>query len=133
MSITLTRAGTTLPLDPDLQWADEFEWSRKQQSRAFSLTGSLLIDEAEKLAGRPITLQAVDETAAWMTRAEALQLQEWSGLAGTTFELSINGQAFDVTFRVDDNEPGLSAAPVVFFSNPGAEDNYVLTLRFITV
>lgn len=133
MSITLSRNGETLQLDSDLQWIDEFSWSRVQQAREYSLTGALLLDEGEKQSGQPITLQPSDESSAWMSRGLARQLKAWSEEAERVFTLSINGQSFDVAFRVDEDQPGVTATPVVFFSDPDDGDDFAVTLRFITV
>ena len=51
MAITL--GAITLPTT--LVWEDEFTWSPVSQNTEYSLTGALIVQEATKLAGRPIT------------------------------------------------------------------------------
>lgn len=96
MSVTLDG----IELSTGLLWADEFEWSPVEQGHEYTITGALVIDEAEKQAGRPITLTA-DRNHGWMTRATALALQ---GLltAGRTMTLNWHGTLKTVTWRHDD-------------------------------
>ena len=69
MSITLSDGTTTLVLDPDLYWEDEFAWAAVEQSMTRGLTGRPIIQAALRHYGRPITLRPFDERSAWMTRA----------------------------------------------------------------
>lgn len=135
-AITLTVGTTELVLDPDLQWADEFDWSPIEQAVEYSLTGALIVDHGEKLAGRPITLQAPGDNAAWMLRAVLSQLQAWEAdpaLASMT--LNLRGTIYNVIFRRHDGAP-IEAHPVEFVANPipgGFGDWYLTTLRFMVI
>lgn len=132
MSITLSAGVTTLTLDPDLLWADEFEWAATEQSVERSVTGALIIQAGTRLAGRPITLQPEDDAAAWMTRADMTQLQAWADAAGQVMTLTLRGVAHHVMFRHHDGG-AFSASPVVHFADPDNADWLLVTLRFITV
>lgn len=61
MSTTITytyQSNTvTITLPTDLNWVDEFKWSPVIQSQEYAISGSLVVDDWVKLAGRPITLQ----------------------------------------------------------------------------
>ena len=70
MAITL--GALTLP--QGLRWADEFDWSPLAQTTDYSLTGALLVEQATKQAGRPITLIGGQDFA-WLTRAQAATLK----------------------------------------------------------
>lgn len=70
MAITL--GALTLP--QGLRWADEFEWTPLAQATEYSLTGALLVEQATKQAGRPITLVGGKDFA-WLTRAQAAALK----------------------------------------------------------
>lgn len=135
MDITLTAGGQTLFLDPDLWWSDEFTWSPVAQAESFSIEGSLLIDAQEKLSGRPITLQPIDDDSAWMSGAVLSQLQAWAAVPGLQLVLSLRGTNFNVIFRRSDG-PAIDARPRVFVSDvqPGGfGDAYLVTLRMIEV
>lgn len=133
--ITLTAAGVTLELDPDLQWVEQYSWSPVVQSLAHSVSGALIIDEAVKLAGRPVTLQPPDENAAWMPLAAVSQLLAWSAQPELLLHLSIRGVTLDVMFRRTDGEP-VEARQRTFVSNPlpgSFGDDYLVTLRLIEI
>ena len=63
MAITL--GAVTLP--QGLVWSDEFDWTPLAQTTEYSLTGALIVEQAEKQAGRPITLVGGIDFA-WLTR-----------------------------------------------------------------
>ncbi|WP_234082437.1 hypothetical protein [Azonexus sp. R2A61] len=133
--ISLTANGTTLPLDGDLYWSDEFDWSPIEQSITYSADGALLIDEFERQTGRPITLRPFDDASAWMPRATLLQLQSWAGIAELTMTLMLRSTSYSVMFRRDEGSP-ITAEPVVFVSDAvagDAGDYYLITLRLIEI
>lgn len=133
--ITLTDGSTTLPLDPDLHWSDEFEWAAVEQSIQRSLTGALIIHNAAKIKGRPITLEPPADDSAWMTRATLEQLQVWEANPSLTLVLSLRGTTYTVAFRRHDGLP-IEARPVVFMADPlpgEFGDWYMATLRLIEV
>ena len=70
MAITLD----TFTLPQGCVWSDEFDWSPLAQSTEYSLTGALIVEQATKQAGRPITLIGGKDFA-WMTRAQVALLK----------------------------------------------------------
>ncbi len=70
MAITLD--AITLP--QGLLWEEEFTWSPLAQATEYSLTGALIVEQATKQAGRPITLIGGKDFA-WMTRAQVAILK----------------------------------------------------------
>lgn len=130
MAITLTKDTTTLTLPDALDWTDEFAWSPVQQSKTYTTTGALLIEESTKQAGRPITLKG-EADSTWCTRATVLTLHDWASVPGTTLTLVLRGVSRTVAF---DHERGaLEGFPVLFYAD-GSIDNadyYVPTLRFL--
>lgn len=133
--ITLSNGTTTLDLDPDLQWSDEFTWAAVEQATERSIGGSLIVDVAVKIAGRPITLQSPADNAAWMLRATLAQLQAWESMPEQVFILTLRGTEYRVIFSRADGAP-IEARPVDFVADPepgGFGDWYLCTLRFLTV
>lgn len=133
-AITLSAGATTLTLDPDLHWTDEFAWSSVQQSTERSIGGALIIDVAQKIAGRPITLAPPADNAAWMPRATLAQLQAWEAQPELVLTLNLRGTAFQVVFNRE-NDP-IQSSPVDFVADPepgGFGDWYLCTLKFLTV
>ncbi len=124
MSITL--GAVTLP--GDLRWADEFAWSPLAQSSEYSLTGALIVQEAVKQAGRPITLEAQRDT--WVTRATVLAVQALAETPGWSGTLTLHdGRTFTVGFRDD----RINAEPIRHVAPLESGDAYTLTLKLQTI
>lgn len=134
MSITLSDGTTTVTLNADLKWTDEFNWQPVEQRVEYSLTGAAIITSSAKQAGRPITLEPDDDTSAWMVRAIIEQLRNWAVVAGQTLELTLRGVTRNVAFRHQDG-PGLEARPLIHFSDGDidAADYYLATLRLMEI
>ena len=134
MSITLQYGVETLPLDPDLYWVDENQYSPVEQSVDVGLNGALIVqaDGDANRPGRPITLQPEDEFSAWMIRADLDQLNAWAAIADADFVLTLRGVTRNVKFRHQD-KPAVDAKPVVHFSDVQAGDFYLVTLKFMEV
>jgi hypothetical protein len=121
-----------LPIPRGMVWSDEFAWMSYEKASERSLTGSLIIDGAEKIKGRPITL-AAQADAGWITRAalEALYaLHDGNPLATLTLTLA-DGRSFSVQFAPD-GVP-ITAEPRFRPELPAPEQPHVATVRLITV
>lgn len=130
ITLTHTPSSTTLTLPDALNWVDEYTWSPVQQSKAYTTTGALLIEEGVMQAGRPITLEGQIEST-WCPRSMVDQLHTWANSAGIVLTLTLRGVAHSVTF---DREKGaLQGLPVTFFADASiaSDDWYVPTLRFL--
>lgn len=106
----ITLGAVSLP--GDLRWSDEFNWTPVARSAEYSLTGALIIEEAVRQAGQPITLEAQSESQGyiWLERATLLTLKTLAETPAWTGTLTLaDGRAFVVAFRED----GLTAAPVM--------------------
>jgi hypothetical protein len=132
MAITLSDGTTTLTLDPDLYWSDEYDWAATEQAIERTLTGALIVQAAGRIAGRPITLEPEDDNSSWMTRADMDTLAAWANTPGQTMTLTLRGIAHNVIFRHHDGGP-YTAKPVVHYSDPAGTDWVLVTLRFTTV
>lgn len=122
----------TLTLPDDLWWEDETDWTPVAQTVGYSTTGSLLIDLATKLAGRPITLVG-DESTAWITRSTALALMTLAADPGKVMTLVIDLRSFQVMFSHENGKP-IDTEPLVRISPPADDDYYILKgLRFLVL
>lgn len=126
MSITLD--AITLPAD--LVWEDEFDWSPMAQSETYTLSGALVIESAQMLAGRPITLVGGD-SAAWIDRATLAAL--YAKLTNDpTMTLTLHdARTFSVKFKMS-GQP-IQARPIIDYNNPDSGDWYSLSIRLFTV
>jgi hypothetical protein len=134
MAITLTHtpSATTVTLPDALSWADEYSWSPVLQTKTYTTTGALLIEEATRQTGRPISLEGTQDRT-WCTRALVDTLRGWAATANITLQLTLRGVLRTVTF---DHERGaLQGLPVLFYADSAIEsaDLYVPTIRLIEV
>lgn len=131
MSITLD----SFALPDGLVWTDEFAWSPRVQKTDYSLTGALIVQEAVKQAGRPITLTG-GKNFAWLTRTEVIALRALLD-AGTTMTLTLHDNRTFSVIAAGDSPLAASPLPVVLDSgpaNPNGSTRYVLeTLKLMTV
>lgn len=120
--------GQSLTLSDDLLWTDEFAWSSLAQTEPErTLSGSYIVQQGIKQAGRPITLSS-PENMAWHTRATVETLQQWAMLPESTFTLNMPQGSFTVLFAND----GVSAKPVLDYGGTHQDDYFTLTLKLIT-
>ena len=132
MPIILSDGTSGVTLNPDLFWSDENEWHPVAQTAERTITGALIVKVKSRVGGRPITLEPEDETSGWMNRTSVEALRNWAAAPGKVMTLTIHGTDRTVMFRHHDGA-GLSATPVVHFSDIAAGDYYRCTLRFMEV
>lgn len=121
-------AGIELPRG--MLWVDEFAWQPVAKSVERSITGTQIIDVAVKQAGRPITLEGVQDQG-WMQRSTLLTVQALAQDPEGEYELVLaDGREFTVQFAPD--EP-ITAQPLKRPELPPLHYPYIVTLRLITV
>ena len=133
MSLTLADVSTTLALNPDLYWSDENNWHPVEQTADRTITGALIVQAAARVAGRPVTLEPIDDESAWMTLAQVTALRNWAAVPGKTMTLTLRGEAREVIFRHQDG--GFEARPVIQYRD-GHElpvDFYLCTIRLMEI
>lgn len=131
MTISLSVGGLTLALPDDLFWSDQYAWAPVEQTVERSITGALIIQASARVAGAPVTLQASDDTSAWMPLATVQQLMTWAATPLQQMTLVVNGTTKTVIFRHQDGP--IEAKPVVFYNDQQTDDNYLATLRFMEI
>lgn len=124
-----------IQLPDDLLWVDEFDWVPLTATNSYSLTGALIIEQAVRLYGRPITLQCPDQEMAWVDRATALQLIAQANVPGKkfhlTFEYPTDTRQFTVSF--DNSQKPVEVTPVKGFSNHDSQEYVCAKLNLIEV
>lgn len=130
MSITLTAGATVVTLPEDLLWSDE-DWVPVGQTMSRGITGAAIVQVRSRTAGRPITLQPPDDSAAWMTRPVLEQLRNLAAIPGQGMTLTMNGQTYSVVFRHQDT--AIESEHVVFYNSADASDSFLTTIRLMTV
>jgi hypothetical protein len=129
MSITLVYSGTTLTLPEDYFWQDENAWHPVEQTAQRTITGSVVISASQRVGGRPITLQPLDDGTAWMPYSMLATLKTWGAVAGRQMTLTIRGAVRTVIFRHQDGS-AIEATPIVHYSDVVSGDFYLVTLKF---
>jgi hypothetical protein len=132
LTVAITLDSITLP--QGLRYADEFAWSPLAQTLEYSITGALIIEQAVKLAGRPITLTGGKEFA-WRTRAQVVALKALLD-AGDAMTLTLHDARTFTVFPAADPLV-VSPLPIALDSGPADPSDstlYVLeSLKLIEV
>lgn len=127
---TLTDGTTTATFTDDVLWADEFDFAPVAQKVGRTITGAQWVQEAALAAGRPITLRSGADYGP-VPRTQLLNLQTLAALPNATLTLTLRGVAYTVAF--ERSSKPIEAVPHIDYSDPLATDNYLVTLRFMTV
>lgn len=124
----LTLNSVSLPLD--LVWVDEFDWTPTEQHQTRSLTGALVVETAQKSAGRPITLS--DGTApVFVNKATVGALFTLLDTV-TPMTLTVqDGRTFSVIFRHEDKP--LEAKPIIDYQVMDDTDYYQVTIKLMDI
>lgn len=125
MSITLD----AIALPDDLIWIDEYAYTPVTQTTSTAVDGSLIIEAAAQIKGRPITLQGGDD-AAWIDRAMLELIRAKQYQAGLSMTLTMRGVNYTVLFV---QPGGIEAKPIIDYNLPVTADWYSLTLKFIEI
>lgn len=121
----------SVELGDQLEWVDEFTWDAVAQEQERSLGGQLLVQEGLKIHGRPITLRSGG--GEWTPLSVVRQLEVLRDQRLRVMPLVLpDGREFNVIFnRVDG--PSIEAESLFRNVLPTPEDDYLLTIRLITV
>lgn len=130
MSITLTVNTTTVTLNPDLFWEDEHNWHPVEQTSTPTITGGLIVQVAERTAGRDITLRPEDDSSGATSLTDLEQLRNWAAVPGQEMALTIRGTSRTVIFRHHEGA-AIEARPWVHRSDVQSDDWYLATFRFM--
>lgn len=123
MAITLapTGGGPPLALPDGLVWEDEFAWTPIVQALSWSLTGALLVETAEKRAGRPITLVGGKQWA-WVSRETLASFRASLATTGAQFTLTLHDGRSGLVVPMQDGNGPLTASQVPWVSDSGVAD-----------
>ncbi|WP_180089450.1 MULTISPECIES: hypothetical protein [unclassified Acinetobacter] len=127
--------GEAIELSDELLWVDEFSWSKVASNDSeYTIAGALIVEQSEKLAGRPITLERPDDKTGWAKRGIVKTLHEWANLKGQRFRLTFErggSRSFTVMFKT--SQP-LKSEPVKGFVGTNSDDElWFCNLNFIEV
>lgn len=120
----------TLELPRGMVWIDEMDWVPVDRSMERGITGHPIFDEYITVAGRPITLMAVDD-GGWIRRSTLLALQQLATVPGAVYTLTLaDGRQFFVRFAPSNP---IKARTLHRPEIPKLTELYIATAAFITV
>ena len=123
MSATLD----TITLPDEAIWLNEASWSAVAQSTSYTLSGSLVVEQGVKLAGRPMRLGGDNCWARWSL---VKQLLETTHEADKEMTLTLeDGRRFTVIWNHDDGDP--VEVTRLYERQPRDNDWCRLTMKFL--
>ena len=121
----------TLVLPDDFLWVNEFGWSPVAHRTERSLTGALVVHEAQQSYGRSIVLG--DGEHSWLARDQLEALFLLSAQSNRRMSLTLpDGRTFTVIFDRSDGG-ALEAYPIAPTVHPSGQDYYGVVIRLLTV
>lgn len=132
MNLKLKRSDTleTIELPQDLRWIDEHDWQAVAQTQPErTLSGSQIIQQGVKQAGRPITLSADN---VWIPLATVRKLRDWTDVPELKMTYThYDGRVFNVIFAL--HEQAVKAEPVQFTTPEQDNERYTATIKLLTI
>jgi hypothetical protein len=127
--------GVTINLPNDMLWTDEMKWSALTAVNTYTVTGALIIQQALRLSGRPITLSYPDSEMAWVTRTTVQALLALAAIPARKFSLVLEYPADTRSFVVMFKQDGIpiEAEPVKGFQSHDPEDPFRVKINLIEV
>lgn len=105
----LENSTITLFLPDDLEWVEQYTWTKTKEKSDVTLDGSLVIQTAQQTKGMPITLKGGSDFA-WMNKGDIETLKSLADAAeNMTLTLS-DGTTLTVRFRYADG--AFEASPI---------------------
>jgi len=132
--LTNIKTNTVIELPYDLYPTDDLNWSPIAATGVYTLSGAYDVQQAVKLAGKPMTLQS-DDGLGLITRDTVNKLHEQAAIPEATFALEYvaDGVTKIVNVMFDHEANPIEATPFKGFNSPNLEDYFAVTLKFKTV
>lgn len=132
--LTNLKTNTVIELPYDLYPTDDLNWSPVAATGVYTLSGAYDVQQAVKLAGKPMTLQS-DDGLGLITRDTVNKLHEQAAIPEATFALEYvaDGVTKIVNVMFDHAANPIEATPFKGFNSPNLNDYFAVTLKFKTV
>lgn len=132
--LTNLKTNTVIALPYDLYPTDDFNWSPIAATGVYTLSGAYDVQQATKLAGKPMTLKS-DDGLGLITRDTLNKLHEQAAIPEATFalEYAADGATKAVNVMFDHAATPIEATPFKGFNSPNLDDYFAVTLKFKTV
>jgi len=132
--LTNIKTNTVIELPYDLYPTDDLNWSPVAATGVYTLSGAYDVQQAVKLAGKPMTLQS-DDGLGLITRDTVNKLHAQAAIPEATFALEYvaDGVTKIVNVMFDHEANPIEATPFKGFNSPNLNDYFAVTLKFRTV
>ena len=132
--LTNIKTNTVIELPYDLYPNDDLNWSPVAATGVYTLSGAYDVQQAVKLAGKPMTLQS-DDGLGLITRDTVNKLHEQAAIPEATFTLEYlaDGVTKIITVMFDHTSNPIEAEPFKGFNSPNLNDYFAVTIKFKTV
>lgn len=132
--LTNIKTNTVIELPYDLYPTDDLNWSPVAATGVYTLSGAYDVQQAVKLAGKPMTLQSNDGLGL-ITRDTVNKLHEQAAIPEATFELeyAADGVTKIVNVMFDHEASPIEATPFKGFNSPNLNDYFAVTIKFKTI
>lgn len=132
--LTNIKTNTVIELPYDLYPTDDLNWSPVAATGVYTLSGAYDVQQAVKLAGKPMTLKS-DDGLGLITRDMVNKLHEQAAIPEATFALEYvaDGVTKIVNVMFDHAANPIEAEPFKGFNSPNLNDYFAVTLKFKTV
>ncbi len=128
------QSNVSIELPYDLYPIDDLNWSPVAATGVYTLSGAYDVQQAVKLAGKPMTLQSNDGLGL-ITRDTVNKLHAQAAIPEATFtlEYAADGVIKIVNVMFDHTSNPIEAEPFKGFNSPNLDDYFAVTLKFKTV
>lgn len=132
--LTNLKTNTVIELPYDLYPIDDLNWSPVAATGVYTLSGAYDVQQAVKLAGKPMTLKSADGLGL-ITRDTVNKLHEQAAIPEATFtlEYAADGVTKIVNAMFDHEANPIEATPFKGFNSPNLNDYFEVTIKFKTV
>ena len=130
------QSNVSIELPYDLYPTDDLNWSPIAATGVYTLSGAYDVQQAVKLAGKPMTLQSdAGQGLGFVTRDTVNKLREQAAIPEATFALEYvaDGETKIVNVMFDHTSNPIEAKSAIDFNSPNLDDYFAVTLKFKTV
>ena len=134
--LTNIKTNTVIELPYDLYPTDDLNWSPVAATGVYTLSGAYDVQQAVKLAGKPMTLKSdAGQGLGLITRDTVNKLHEQAAIPEATFALEYlaDGVTKIVNVMFDHASNPIEAEPFKGFNSPNLNDYFAVALKFKTV
>ena len=118
-------------LSPSLQWVNRDESLTVAQSVRYTRGGGVRVYQQKLIAGRPILLEANEETG-WFTNGMRTSLLTMADEIGQVYEFVYFSETYQVIFD-HANPPAVAFEKIIYRQVPDSSDYFMGRISLITV